>query len=136
MEQLNWSDDYNTGVQVIDRQHRRIVDYINRLSGVQGAAGLQEEVRSIFDDLVDYTLTHFAFEESLLASGNSRSLHAHKKTHEMFAEKVHMLRSHLGSPKAPGAELNRLLVTWLVDHIQQEDVRDIRPVALRSGLVS
>ncbi len=31
MDYLEWTKDLDTGVTVIDKQHRRIVDYINQL---------------------------------------------------------------------------------------------------------
>lgn len=59
-----WTDDLNTGIDVIDRQHRRIVDYINDLE-LAKAKQDREAVGKVLDELVDYTLSHFAFEESL-----------------------------------------------------------------------
>ena len=34
MAYLDWKDELNTGIRVIDGQHRRIVDYINQLHDI------------------------------------------------------------------------------------------------------
>ena len=61
---ITWTNDLNTGIDVIDHQHRRIVDFINDLEAAQVIKD-QEKIRQVINDCVDYTLSHFAFEESL-----------------------------------------------------------------------
>lgn len=36
MAHIQWSDDLNTNIAVIDSQHKRIVSYINSLEDVNG----------------------------------------------------------------------------------------------------
>lgn len=45
-----WRDELDTGIDVIDQQHRRIVAMINRL-----AEGTPERLDEVFSELVDYT---------------------------------------------------------------------------------
>jgi hemerythrin len=125
MEKMVWSDEFSTGIQVIDLQHQRIVGYINRLCDAHGGAVPGDEIRHIFDDLVDYTLTHFTFEETLLANNNPHALRAHKMTHDVFTSKVGMLRARFQKERGTTLELSGLLVSWLSDHILHEDRRDI-----------
>ena len=56
---LNWTSDLDTGIAEIDNQHRRIVDYINRLNELRHThdrAGLSD----VIGEMVDYTMSHFA----------------------------------------------------------------------------
>ena len=56
---LNWTSDLDTGIAEIDNQHRRIVDYINRLNELRHThdrAGLSDAI----GEMVDYTMSHFA----------------------------------------------------------------------------
>lgn len=131
MEKVVWSDKFSTGIQVIDRQHQRIVEYINRLCDAHGGAVPGDEIRHIFDDLVDYTLTHFTFEETLLANNNPHALRAHKMTHDVFSNKVRMLRTRFQKERGTTMELSGLLVSWLSDHILHEDRRDIAAMSRR-----
>ena len=61
---ISWTADLDTGIPLIDQQHRRIVDFINHLE-VAKNAGDKEAVKQIVYDCADYTLSYFAFEESL-----------------------------------------------------------------------
>ena len=40
MAYINWTSDLDTGIQEIDVQHRRIVDYINRLNDARLEIGV------------------------------------------------------------------------------------------------
>ena len=72
MTELQWSSKMNIGIDVIDKQHRQIVDYINRL-GEAIKASNKSEILQILDDVIDYTQSHFAFEEAHRAMSVSSS---------------------------------------------------------------
>lgn len=134
MKRLIWSDNLNTGIPVIDRQHGRIVDYINRLYDAQHAGESKHTIRAIIDELVDYTLTHFTFEEAMLENIGFPSLRAHKETHEEFSKLVNNLRARLLRSEEAAIELNNLMVAWLFNHILNEDARYVPAVLKSIGL--
>src|SRR5512140_1911067 len=120
MAYLHWSSDLNTGIDVIDKQHQRIVDYLNELSEANDHGDLKATNHVIFE-LVDYTLTHFAFEEELQERANYPFLKAHKRVHEIFTKRVaeFQKRAEAGENVAP--ELLSMLKIWLVNHIKGDD---------------
>ncbi|MBA4381093.1 MAG: hypothetical protein C0406_00870 [Sideroxydans sp.] len=128
MKKLIWSDNLNTGIQVIDRQHRRIVDYINRLYEAHKNDSSKEETGAVIDELVDYTLTHFAFEETMLEDVNYAQLDAHKVFHDQFIQQVRELRERFEEHEPAAIELNNLMVTWLFNHILHEDAAYVSAV--------
>lgn len=134
MKKLIWSDNLNTGIPVIDRQHGRIVDYINRLYEAQHTGESKHHISCIIDELVDYTLTHFAFEEAMLENIEFPSLRAHKETHEEFSRLVNNLRTRMQRNEEAAAELSNLMVTWLFNHILNEDARYVPAVLKSAGL--
>lgn len=121
MKQLVWSDNLETGIQVIDRQHKRIVDYINRLYDAHQNGSSKEVTGAVIDELVDYTFTHFAFEETMMEDVNYAALDAHKALHEQFIQQVSELRQRFENHEPAAIELNNLMVTWLFNHILHED---------------
>lgn len=123
MKRLIWTDNLNTGIQVIDRQHGRLVEYINRLYDAQIGGAPKDEIQAIIDELTDYTLTHFAFEETMLEDIHYPSLDEHKKMHEEFASQVNELRERFKKQEDTTVELNNLMVIWLFNHILNEDAR-------------
>ena len=61
---MKWVPDYNTGIDVIDDQHKRILDYINEIDGIDANTD-RDRVKQILENIIDYTQSHFTFEESL-----------------------------------------------------------------------
>jgi hemerythrin len=120
MSYFVWDDSLNTGIPVIDSQHRRIVDYINQL---QDAIDADDEgsVQEVLDDLVDYTVSHFSFEEHLQEQAKYSNFEAHKKTHEKFARKIHDYRERFHGGEDIAGTLLSDLRDWLIRHIKEED---------------
>jgi hemerythrin len=117
---ITWSSDLNTGIDVIDHQHRRIVDFINDLEAAQ-VLGNQKQIRQVIDDCVDYTLSHFTFEESLQEEAGYQFCKPHKKVHELFARKVTEYQERMALGDDVGEELHAMLARWLVNHIKRDD---------------
>ena len=117
---ITWNHELDTGIDVIDKQHRRIVDYINALETAH-AAHDRAAVGQTLDDLVDYTMSHFAFEESLQEDAGYTFAKAHKRVHELFTRRVndYVERHRLGDDVDD--ELHKLLANWLVNHIKRDD---------------
>ena len=133
---IKWTDDLNTGIEVIDKQHMRIVDYINDLENAHQKQD-KEAVRQVLDDLVDYTLSHFAFEESLQEEAGYKYCKPHKKVHELFVRRVneYMERFKLGDDVS--AEIHKLLSSWLINHIKRDDADYVAAVkASMIGIIS
>lgn len=121
MSKFIWTDQLSIGIDVIDQQHRRIVEYINQLDDARTGGQDREEVGFLITELVDYTVSHFGFEESLQEEANYPFAKSHKKVHELFAQRVaeYQERFEKGEDIAKG--LNSLLVTWLFNHIKRDD---------------
>jgi hemerythrin len=125
MSYWTWEPSLEIGVPIIDSQHRQIVDYINTLSAAI-AKNEREEVGHVLDELVTYTLTHFAFEEELMEKGGYRFLETHRKVHENFTHRIEHYRERFQN----GEDVSRKLLTdlkiWLTNHIQRDD-KDYAP---------
>ncbi|MBI5006820.1 MAG: bacteriohemerythrin [Nitrosomonadales bacterium] len=135
MSYLHWSSDLDTGIEVIDKQHRRIVDYLNELNSANSSGDL-EATNHVLNELVDYTITHFAFEEELQERAGYPFLKAHKRVHEIFTKRVaeFQKRASVGENVAP--ELLSMLKIWLVNHIKGDDADYVQSVKKNLGLES
>lgn len=120
MEKIKWSEDYEIGIPVIDNQHRRIVVYINLLCDADNSdiKGVNEDV---IYNLIDYTNSHFAFEEALMEEAGYDALSIHQQTHRAFSEKIQSLKEKLNDERQTAQQLVALLTDWLLDHIQHDD---------------
>lgn len=121
MTYLAWQNSLNTGIQVIDDQHKRIVDMINLLHQAQTQGQGRSEVDNVLNELVDYTLSHFAFEESLLEEAGYEFTRPHKRVHAIFVTRVSEYRQRFQEGEDITEELLGLLSRWLFNHIRNDD---------------
>lgn len=129
MAYLTWSADLDTGIGEIDNQHKQIMDFINRLDDARQHAD-RAAIISVVDDLVEYSLSHFAFEECLLEDAGYEFVRGHKKVHELFVRRVSGFQERLQRGDDISHELHSLLYRWLFSHIRHDDhayVATVRP---------
>lgn len=124
---IHWTQDLNTGIDVLDNQHKRIVDYINQLGSAiklrdRGAVG------AVLNELVDYTISHFAFEESLQEEAGYQYAKPHKAVHEVFIKRVAKFQEKHDSGEDVAAQLHAMLSTWLIHHIKRDDMAYVKEV--------
>src|SRR5690606_6998764 len=120
MTYMKWTDDLATGIHVIDNQHQRIVDYINQLhQAIEHHS--REELIPILEQLVEYTMSHFAFEEDLMEESGYPFVHAHKKVHRLFETRMADFQQRFELGEDISRQLLTLLRTWLVNHIKRDD---------------
>ena len=120
MAHIQWSDDLNTNIAVIDSQHKRIVSYINSLEDVNGKNDRAVE-EQVLNELVDYTLSHFAFEESLMEDAGYGFINGHKRVHQLFVKRVSDFMQRFKMGEDITDELLTVLKAWLINHIKSDD---------------
>ena len=120
MQHIQWESGLDTGIQVIDNQHKRIVGYINEL--IDARASLDKaKISHVLDELVDYTLSHFTFEESLMEEAGYPFIKGHQRVHQLFAKRIgdYVQRFKMGEDITE--ELLNTLKAWLINHIKSDD---------------
>ncbi len=118
-----WSETYSVGVTEVDRQHKILIQLINDLH--QGIADNNGEhaIKKSLEALVQYTVSHFAFEEEMFDHTNYPDVVAHKAKHEKLLGQVtgFVRRVESGADETVYNELLSFLTDWLVNHIQGSD---------------
>ncbi len=117
---MEWNDTFNIGIDVIDQQHRQILDYINILEQIR-VTGDKSKIKEVLDDLIDYTQSHFTFEESLQEEADYKYRVPHKRVHDLFIKKIESYRDRFQMGHSIEAELHEVLSKWLINHIQHDD---------------
>jgi len=120
MAHIKWTDDLNTSIQVIDGQHHRIVEYINMLDDISSSHE-KDKVEKVLNELVDYTLSHFAFEESLMEDAGYSFINGHKRVHQLFVKRVGDFLQRFKMGEDIVDELLMMLKSWLINHIRSDD---------------
>ncbi|MBY0431407.1 MAG: bacteriohemerythrin [Rhodospirillales bacterium] len=130
MAQLLWRPQMSIGVEVIDSDHRALIDVLNELDTALGGdvAALGKEAGLILLRMMDYTKEHFRREEAIMALVKYPHLAEHKREHDRLAAQVQAIAARfLANPSAAiGREIYDMLAKWLVEHIIHRD-REIVP---------
>lgn len=120
MAYMQWTEDLETGIKVIDDQHKRIINYINELHHAS-ETGNEAEVQEVLAGLLDYTITHFQFEEELQEKAGYPFLKAHQRVHEIFMKRIATFRERAEKGENIIPELLSMLKVWLSSHIKGDD---------------
>lgn len=124
--QLKWLDEYNIGVEVIDKEHQRLFKIIKKLMAFseeekKNQRACQEGVKYF----KGHTVKHFAEEEAYMASVGYEGLERHRKIHTGFrVNTLPALEQELEAAEyAPDAVDHFLGVCagWLIGHTLTED---------------
>ena len=134
MPLITWGPRLETGIAIIDAQHKRLVDIINEFHDAVEADRSDEIMGAIFDELVAYTETHFGAEEKLMASHDYEDIEEHRREHRLFTDQIKMDRYNFNA----GAwkfdkRLMDYLRGWLVNHIAASDQAYV-PTLKRAGV--
>jgi len=119
---VSWKDDLSVGIDVIDKDHKKLLDLINDLQrSVDYHMGESYE-RQALKKLVDYTKYHFEREEGLMQSNDYPDFDAHKKEHEeMFVKVGEYLAAYEKDRSSTVDNLCSFLKSWLISHIRGTD---------------
>lgn len=120
MVQLRWNKSLSTGIDVIDGQHKQIISYINQLYEARLTKD-RAVIGKVIDDTVEYTISHFGFEETLIEDAGYEFARPHKRVHELFIKRVNEYKQRFDEGEDISDELHGLLSRWLFSHIQNDD---------------
>ncbi len=122
MPLITWGPSLETGIAIIDAQHKRLVDIINDLDGAQKAGRSHEIMGAMLAELVDYTHLHFGTEEKLLVSHDYEDYDAHRRAHRVFTDQIEMDRDRFVEGNTQlDTSLMEFLRSWLINHIAVSD---------------
>ncbi len=123
---LVWQDRFNIGVDIIDKEHKKLFRIINKLF----AFGEDEEksqwvCQEGIKYFKDHAMKHFADEEAYMESINYSGLQVHKRIHDDFREKIlPALQEELEESDYSEDAVSHFLgvcTGWLLGHTLTED---------------
>ena len=121
-----FTDEYRTGIDLIDREHEelfRIVAKANKVVRSGSDECKVSDIKEILDELIKYTVQHFADEEEYMESIHYEGLESQRRAHVTFIDKIAEF-SELELEQDPQEYLEGLimyLLGWLVNHILNAD---------------
>lgn len=123
---IEWDDGLSIGIDLIDEQHKTLIQRLARLSrAVDTSQGASEILKSL-EFMYEYTDFHFTDEEKQMAKYEYPGLEDQKQMHAEFIGAIKQLEEDFEEEGATGPlaeSINTLLMNWLVKHIKAEDVK-------------
>lgn len=139
---FTWTDDFLTGIDIVDRQHRRLVELVNAAAPVlqEFTPDHQDKRLAMFRGLTDYASEHFRTEEELMRvqGVDARVLEHHRQAHARLLEEVLEWKTRLSRADArAGQEFLGFLAGWLLFHVLGEDQTMSRQLrAMQAGMTA
>ncbi len=117
-----WAPRYELGDSIIDRQHQRIVNVINRLHAARRVGIDQVTLQKVLNALADYTRTHFLHEEEVLIEVRYTDLVAHRRLHTDMMQTTMDICDNIGpNIDELAQDVLEFLRDWWTDHICKQD---------------
>ena len=132
-EYIPWSEDLSVGLEEIDEQHKILINLINRLFNEAILKRADKSLISdILDELIQYTIVHFAVEESLFRIFDYPDSEAHQEHHDQLKNEVVSFRKKFQDGTPIDIELMGFLKKWITLHIMKDD-KKYTPFFLEKG---
>jgi hemerythrin len=124
MKKLEWSRSLETGIELIDNQHRELIKRIDALDlAIFKGTGKVELVRML-EYLASYVEEHFEAEEEMMMKVNYPDFTSHYEEHKKFkAIYARILQEYniKGADSYLAMELDRQVRKWFEHHLMVTD---------------
>ena len=115
-----WSESYATGIELIDNQHRELVNLTNHL--YKACLTGEDAVKTVFKEamsrMVEYVRFHFSAELEILARIHYPGYPEHKKQHDELVQKIlEAAQDYNEGKKFIANQFVRTLKDWVFSHI-------------------
>ena len=118
-----WGEAMSVNDPALDRDHRIIISLLNQMAS---EANRRDPLvlEFVLDELVGYTSSHFAKEESHMLRMGFRRAEAHRQIHARMTQKLMSIRAEFLAGRAMvGDNVLDFLSSWLRQHILTEDMQ-------------
>ena len=138
-EVFPWNNNFETGLSVIDEQHRRLVHLLNILASHLAYQSNLPALNQVFSELAEYAVYHFQTEEKIWHRffQEDEWETEHQKTHDSFVSEVLRLKNEETSKSLHEVveDILSFLTHWLAFHILESDKRMAKvALAVQAGI--
>lgn len=126
MAVVAWDPGLETGLDVIDAQHRTLFEAVNALADAFKSGRASDKARESLDFLAKYSIEHFQTEERFMRFMDYPDLAAHRIEHGRLVSKLQLLQVKQGKGYLVTAEVAMFVADWLKHHIQEADMGYVR----------
>jgi hemerythrin len=119
---IKWNDKYSVNISLIDEQHKKLFELINKANIVEKFSNNSKGIMGILDQMTKYALKHFETEEHYMKEFNFPGYQSHRNEHIDFTNiTIEYKNRAVGGESQITNEILEYLMQWLVNHIQVTD---------------
>lgn len=122
---FEWTPDISVGNQVIDEQHKQLLNEVNVLLSSLISDSSDNTIDEAVSFLSEYISTHLAYEEKYMEEHSYPDLIAHKEMHHDFIKHYSEFKNKLENKTASKTdlifEIETYIGNWWINHIKIAD---------------
>ncbi|MCQ8127610.1 bacteriohemerythrin [Methylomonas rivi] len=121
MSKFIWRDEYKTGHDTIDAQHRNLFKLANQLVDVSD----QDEITRLLMLFFQHVREHFQYEEQFMKQSGYSDYQAHVESHNKMLDKLIDISKKVQLKQWIASEIQSFVDSWVLVHILGEDLKFI-----------
>jgi hemerythrin-like metal-binding protein len=136
MTKTEWTSDLTVGIDLVDEQHKALIERLNCVSSALQQVQGEREISRTLGFLIEYTEFHFGAEEKLMRESAYPALDSHHLLHEDFRATLARMEQEFeedGATKILAESIHTLLGNWLINHIKTIDKEFGRFISGKKG---
>ncbi|MCB1736820.1 MAG: hemerythrin family protein [Gammaproteobacteria bacterium] len=121
--QIDWSKEFEIGVEDIDIQHHFFINLVKRLADELQIPGVTPYRAALISELNAYARFHFISEENMMARTGYPELESHRMHHHQLIEQLSARENSLllHNSREQANAIIEFLFDWFRHHTIQED---------------
>lgn len=126
MDEIVWTSRLATGVEVLDAQHKDLIDRLRGLSEAIREGETKAQLLDLFGFLETYVREHFLEEEIEFERLRCPEAELNRRGHQRFLQTFQAMKARLqseGPSEGLAQEIHHELGEWFVHHILLVDTR-------------
>lgn len=121
---IEWKEQYNIGLRVIDKQHKALFETVDKLYTLSDDdKNLKEKLKAILYDFREYTQTHFIEEEALMQSIEYDKIQEHKELHKKIISSINKVLKNSSNLSVVKSKIKIISKRLFLNHIIKEDIK-------------
>lgn len=117
-----WDPSLETGIDVIDAQHRALFEAIQSLAASFRTGEAAHKTKDSLSFLARYTVEHFQTEERFMRAMGYPDYDRHRIEHGLLVSQLQQLQVKQGKGYLVTAEVATFVADWLAHHIHEQDM--------------
>jgi hemerythrin-like metal-binding domain len=123
---ITWKDSFSCGITEIDAQHKKLFEIAGRIYDIstqRREVDKFDEINEVIEELKDYTVMHFKYEEKLMQQYGYEDYDNQKVEHDFFVKKIQRIeKKDLENEQTEAVvDMISFVTDWISSHILKSD---------------